>query len=51
MLTQTPDIVDGIDMALMSDDAASVGMPVLDSDVVDAGLGATSLALANLPEK
>ena len=46
----TPDIVDGIDMALMSDDAASVGMPVLDSDVVDAGLGATSLALANLPE-
>ena len=46
----TPDTVGGADMVLLSDDEEVVGLPVLDADVVDPILGASSLSLANVPE-
>ncbi len=46
----TPDTVDGWDMALMSDDEAAIGLPVLDTDVVDAELGASSISFVNPSE-
>ncbi len=46
----TPDTVDGWDMALMSDDEAAIGLPVLDTDVVDVELGASSMSFVNPSE-
>ena len=43
----TPDTVDGLDLTLMSDSEAVVGLPILDSDVVDTELGTSSLSFSN----
>ena len=45
-----PDSVDGVDMVLVSDDEAAVGLPSLIADVADADLGVSSLDFVNPAE-